>query len=194
MSAGPDGGADFEIEHMVCRCAAPVHLADKLQAHFAKVRGLRVRRQVGPSAYAAIELSVREVQYLQIKSPLAARQLLLLDPTAGQGMMRWHQSLDRAAIKQVFAELAANQVRPVAELVMVPRGSSSTWMPVFDVRKFVRTGAELYVASDLDADQQLDALAPALDMARGEITVKPPPGWNSYGHPALWPPSTPRRR
>jgi hypothetical protein len=63
----------------------------------------------------------------------------------------------------------------------------AVWIPVFDVTTFIRTGVELLVMSDSDADGQLDALAPALNVPRKDITIKPPPGWCDYGHPDLFP-------
>jgi hypothetical protein len=56
---------------------------------------------------------------------------------------------------------------------------------VFDVRTLTRTGAELFVVNDDDASNQLAVLAPALQLPREAITIKPRPGWCGYGHPAL---------
>ena len=71
--------------------------------------------------------------------------------------------------------------------------AQAVWMPIFDVRTFTRTGAELHASSEVYVDSQLEAIAPALEIQRDEITVKPPPGWRGYGHPDLFP-KTPRRR
>jgi hypothetical protein len=63
----------------------------------------------------------------------------------------------------------------------------STWAPVFSSR-FIRTPYELRVRDDDDASAQLELLAAAVGLDRDRITIKPPPGWRRYGHPALYPP------
>jgi hypothetical protein len=60
----------------------------------------------------------------------------------------------------------------------------SAWAPVF-TSQLIRTGYELRVCDDDDASAQLELLAAAAGLDRDRITIKPPPGWRGYGHPAL---------
>jgi hypothetical protein len=62
-------------------------------------------------------------------------------------------------------------------------GLRPEWLPVFDVRTFIRTGTELHVLDDRDASSQLDVLAPGLAVPREAITIKPRRGWQGYGLP-----------
>lgn len=63
-----------------------------------------------------------------------------------------------------------------------------TWpefQPVWDVKRWCRSGLELYVVDDDDACHQLDLLAHGLGWPRAELTIKPKARWRGYGHPCL---------
>lgn len=80
--------------------------------------------------------------------------------------------LDDEAAKRLLDRFASLRSRP------------RTWLPVWDVRRMVAIGVELYVADDEDATQQLNALAEAYpDFGREQMTVKPRRGWQGYGLP-----------
>jgi hypothetical protein len=73
---------------------------------------------------------------------------------------------------------------PVPEMRSPRAPAHSTWAPVFTSR-LIRTGYELRVSDDDDAGAQLELLSAAAGLDRDRITIKPPPGWRGYGHPAL---------
>ena len=80
--------------------------------------------------------------------------------------------LDDEAARRLLDRFASLRDRP------------RTWLPIWDVRRMVAIGIELYVADDEDATGQLDALAEAYpDVGREQMTVKPRRGWQGYGLP-----------
>ncbi len=86
--------------------------------------------------------------------------------------------LDDEAAKRLLDRFASLRSRP--RRLPLPRA----WLPVWDVRRMVAIGVELYVADDEDATQQLNALAEAYpDFGREQMTVKPRRGWQGYGLP-----------
>jgi hypothetical protein len=184
MIAPPDGEPDFEVELPVCRCAAPADLAEELQTRFEQ-RGQRVRCDTGAHPRSLVTLTVSQVQFFQVKRLAPARRrgqmstqpdMIILDDLVGLTTVLSTTTVEWRAV--------VDAKRPTI---------ASTWMPIFDVRTLVRTGVELDVVSEADADRQLPPLALALGMDRDEITIKPPPGWCGYGHPELFP-RTPGRR
>jgi hypothetical protein len=190
MTGGPDGEVDLEIAVPVCRCAAPADLAHRLEESFRRTPGWRVCHEAGPHPRAPIALRVRHVHAIEIKSWATRRQ-------QPRGLATWANAMSlndlragtisRVVVRAV--DLGAAEVDDDAALDDSPSRLSEAgiWMPVFDVTKFIRTGVELHVLSESDADRQLDVLAQALNVARQNITIKPPPGWRGYGHPALFP-------
>jgi hypothetical protein len=58
------------------------------------------------------------------------------------------------------------------------------WVAVFDTATLTRTGIELLLAHESEADEQLPVLALALGLQRKQIEIKPPISWG-YGHPDL---------
>ena len=185
----PDGGSDIEVEFVVCWCAAPADVASQLTTHFENA-GCRVRRDTVAHPRSLVTLHAAQIQTFQIKRFVAPARRR--GPTQANSAVITTLFADASGVASVITGHAADGV---AELVRDTRrpAISSTWMPVFDVRTFVRTGVELYVASEADADRQLEPIAAALNLPRDEITIKPPPGWCSYGHPDLFP-RTPGRR
>jgi hypothetical protein len=65
------------------------------------------------------------------------------------------------------------------------RRQTQTLQPVWNVPRWTDSGFALHVVDDQDATEQLDALAEALEIERGLITINPVVGWQGYGHPAL---------
>ena len=187
MSVPPDEGADFEVEFVVCRCAAPADLARQLTIHFEHA-GQRVHGGASTHPRSLVTLDVAQVQAFQVKRFAAPRR----GGRPSSAAIVAFGDMRMASLTSVITGHAADGV---VDLVRDPRrpAISSTWIPVFDVRTFVRTGVELYVSSEADADRQLDPIARALQLPRDDITIKPPPGWCGYGHPDLFP-RTPGRR
>ena len=190
MIGPPDGEADFEVELIVCRCAAPADLATQIRSHF-ELAGRRVYQATTSHPRALVTMDVAQVQAFQVKRfAVPARRRVPFGPSSAVITL-----LDDMHVSGITSVIPGSAADGVAELARDARhpAISSTWIPVFNVDTFVRTGVELYVSSEADADRQLEPIAHALHLPRDDITIKPPPGWAGYGHPDLFP-RTPGRR
>lgn len=190
MIGPPDGEADFEVELLVCRCAAPADLATQIRSHF-EFAGRRVYQATTSHPRALVTMDVAQVQAFQVKRfAVPARRRVPFRPSSA--VITLLDDMHVSGITSVIPGTAGDGVVELARDARHP-AISSTWIPVFNVDTFVRTGVELYVSSEADADRQLEPIAHALQLPRDDITIKPPPGWAGYGHPDLFP-RTPGRR
>ena len=58
--------------------------------------------------------------------------------------------------------------------------TNAAWVEVWDKERLVPTGLLIYAADDDDATEQLNALAPLLEVDCETLTICPPPGWQGF--------------
>jgi hypothetical protein len=173
---------DVEIELPACHCRVPHDVALAVQARF-EAQDLRVSSRATPQAH---ELAVKRVRLLKVRFqqshvagegyPGKPPEFVVHDDFLESGEeQRISTSLFQAAVLSEDQDGVVSDA-PVFQL-------QPEWLPVFDVRTLIRTGVELLVFDDEDASRQLEFLAPALELPRDAITIKPRRGWHGYGVP-----------
>lgn len=172
---------EVEIELPACRCRLPHPMAEVVAARF-EADSLKVSRS-GSTAAGAVELAVMRVKVLRFRVSRtgalfnraeAASEARSVDLTDDYFVAGEH--VERLAAGMLRTMMRGDEQRAPAPSLLTPK-----WLPVFDVRSFTRTGAELLVVDDVDASRQLDVLAVGMKMPREAITIKPRRGWQGYG-------------
>jgi hypothetical protein len=154
------------LEVALVTCSAPLELADQLQAGF-EGAGMRAFRETGRCGRVA----------------LRAYRFGTLEPLVEPGEVP-----DPPRFERVAAAVTEAAERRIAGggLYDVATAGRWPWVAVFYAATLTRTGIELLLAHESEADEQLPLLALALGLERKEIEIKPPISWG-YGHPDLRP-------
>jgi hypothetical protein len=166
----------LQLGQSVITCSCPSALAETQLEDGLAALGLRVFRETNPSAGRAT---------------LTGYRFSALPEASAQAFQRFQRAAEdfragRSSEAPDASEVLESAFRKVEILPGWDDPSTPVWVAVFETATLTRTGVELLLVDERDADYVLPYLAQAWGRERQEIEIKPPGSWG-WGYEAYRP-------